>query len=101
MTPQELLAAVADHFEAHPEAWTQGAFARDAAGDDLIRPVDRDAVCWCVSGALYKFAMGSEETRRAAWGRLHTAVGTMVTVFNDAPDRTVADVVAKLREAAR
>lgn len=36
-----------------PEHWTQGAMARDNDGRDVDH-VSRDAVCWCLGGAINK-----------------------------------------------
>jgi hypothetical protein len=85
MTPQELLTKVADHFEAHPETWTQGEF--------------RSRGRMCVVGALMQF--GLIEDYEIAREQLRAVVGRNPVTWNDAPSRTVAEVVAKLREAAR
>jgi hypothetical protein len=90
-------------------AWTQGAFSLDETGshsEDLtaIGP----AVCWCVLGAIAEI-VGVDPV--APWGLNNTAVAAKlalsrvieddnVPMFNDAPGRTQAEVVAKLREAA-
>ena len=49
-TPRELLVE-ARAIIAKPETWTQGAGARDAAGEP-IAVEHEDAVSWCASGAL-------------------------------------------------
>jgi hypothetical protein len=82
----EVLDAAADLIE--PEgAWTQGEWGSDG--------------CWCLDGALMA-AKGScqtwpelEAVRNAIGPECETAIG-----WNDAPERTQAEVVAKLREAA-
>ena len=38
-----------------PEYWTQGSYARDAEGNELIHD-SPDAVCWCAIGATYSAA---------------------------------------------
>lgn len=96
----DILDAAADLIE--PEgAWTQGAFARHRSGNP-IGPLESNAACWCASGAIQR----ADSRRRfsPAWedfndyavslGFLHMAA------FNDAPERTQAEVVAALRAAA-
>src|SRR4051812_6319473 len=99
LTVAEVLERAADLIE--PEgAWTQGVWARDASGAG--DPDVGQEVCFCAFGAIYKscgYRFG--EVGLAAL----TAVGDEVDGFriqewNDAPNRTQAEVVAKLREAA-
>lgn len=44
-----------------PMQWTQGAYARDAAGITQW-PLHPSAVCWCLNGALVKIAEFNIET---------------------------------------
>jgi hypothetical protein len=37
-----------------PARWTQGAWARDADGMNLVRAHDSRATCWCLVGAVRK-----------------------------------------------
>lgn len=92
MTPREILTA-ARALIAEPERWTQGAYARDAAGV----PVDdsaETAICWCASGALFKFSSlpGADRARSA----VASIVGP-IPDFND--HHTHAEVLAAFDKA--
>ena len=87
-------------------AWTRGAYARDEHNDsiDTLHP---DAKCFCAMGAVYRAAGASSlyKTGRIdvvndVRKHLITVVGTTMASFNDAPERTQAEVVAALRSAA-
>ncbi len=106
-SPAEVLGAAADLLES-PGAWTQGQCAR---GEDKSwpNPEDEEATCWCGVGATMRIAyfvygLGSP-VEGAAINALHAYAGSLgyrsFGAFNDAPERTQAEVVAALREAAR
>lgn len=96
----DVLDKAADLIE--PEgAWTQGAYARDALGKD-VNPNEEfitvpDAACWCLHGSICHVVGGKN-----MWPWLRNPVRCELpdTEWNDAPERTQAEVVAKLREAA-
>lgn len=107
LKPSEVLAKAADLIE--PEgAWTTRLFARDALGRSagVFGP---KAVCWCARGAMSKIAddypllartqdffarfLGEPEAPTVAD---HAAIA----IWNDAPERTQAEVVAALRKAS-
>lgn len=122
MTTAEILRAAADLIE--PEgAWTQGAGSRNAEGQDRqeLRDSEYDpgeATCWCIGGAVVEaFERANAQDEHDDWEPalaplfkpLCKALGKTSedpyadspwVYFNDAPDRTQAEVVAKLREAA-
>jgi hypothetical protein len=91
----DILERAADRLS-KPGAWTQGAFA--GAGDGGgARADDSDAVCWCIMGAIEaEGAHWNGAATRAVERLVHDTAGS----WNDAPERTQAEVVAKLREAA-
>lgn len=102
MNVSEVLNQAADVLE--PEgAWTQGALWRTPDGT-----YEEDgAVCFCIQGALYlvteRIAGGVGEgdaVREEAEDFLETLLGRTIPGWNDDPERTQAEVVAKLREAA-
>jgi hypothetical protein len=107
LTIADVLNRAADLLE-KPGAWTQGWFARDAIGNKT--PVDsRSATCFCVMGALQRAAnathsddviIAAREILIANGARAKGPLGRIAN-WNDAPERTQAEVVAKLREAAR
>jgi hypothetical protein len=89
MNTADILERAADLIEPKG-AWMQGGLRR--FHDD--RPI-----CWCAVGAIYHVAKTPDEalTVRGALGAL---LDQSVPEWNDAPGRTQAEVVAKLREAA-
>jgi hypothetical protein len=95
MSVADSLEKAADLIE--PEgAWTQGCYARLADGE-TTGSFNPDAVCWCALGAIQKTGGG-----RDAFSALYDMMPAdgLVSPWNDAPERTQAEVVAKLREAA-
>lgn len=52
MASADILRAARDQIE-DPKNWTQGAFARDANGNEVMSYSD-EAVCWCAYGAIRK-----------------------------------------------
>lgn len=95
--------------------WCQGTSARDASGAGVIWD-SRKAVAWCAEGAIAA-AVGFEEGRRlrlpSAWDRAEfSACQTLLALelrargvktgpqkWNDAPERTAAEVAEVLRAA--
>jgi hypothetical protein len=77
--------------------WTQEAFARDAKGR-VERCESDKATCFCVAGALMRtmgivgFERGAEYVRKAI-GRYR------IDQWNDAPERTQAEVLAAFDKA--
>ncbi len=95
----DILDAAADLIE--PEgAWTQGHIRRDAKGKYTALP--GHAVCWCTVGATLAVAglAASMSADRFLASFLGLDGVDAVEQWNDAPERTQAEVVAKLREAA-
>ena len=84
-----------------PERWTKGAHARDLVGH-TVPPAGVVAVCWCLDGAALKLAGGDMHTPRYRnIERALTAAidGGNYSVWNDAPRRIHADVLALLDKA--
>ncbi|MGN6063805.1 DUF6197 family protein [Brevundimonas diminuta] len=104
-SPAEVLEAAADLLE-QPGAWTQDEFARDSVGR-VVCPTSTLATCWCVRGAIA--AVNEDEDDHTANNRNWKAAARLlgfhdamdIELWNDAPERTQAEVVAALREAAR
>ncbi|RYG90143.1 MAG: hypothetical protein EON59_00755 [Alphaproteobacteria bacterium] len=101
-TVAEVLDAAADLIE--PEgAWTKGAFARDISGKDTsLFGYRGKAVCWCLLGATQEAAGDDDDGVADHFFAqfLGAAAQDGLACWNDAPERTQAEVVAKLREAA-
>jgi len=107
----DVLERAADRLE-QPYAWTQGAFSRNADGS---ADLDEDGlaasnpVCWCAMGSIAQtvgvdplapWVWSSTSVQGDAYRFLSGHLGIDVADWNDAPERTQAEVVAKLREAA-
>lgn len=99
MTVSEVLNAAADLLE-KPGAWTQGSFARTASGKSES-PFSPAASCFCLRGAL---CLVTRRPLFAAMDAERKALGfstdAAMAHWNDKADRTQAEVVARLREAA-
>lgn len=98
-TIAQTLREAADLIE--PEgAWTQEVFARNLAGQCTgLSEFRGRAVCWCMMGATEKVSDDNLRTSLGVDDLLEELIGD-VAAWNDAPERTQAEVVAKLREAA-
>lgn len=104
MTTREILIA-ARALIATPERWTQGDRARDAAGAP-IDPCDPRAVCWCISGALEAADPSGSDMdgfigAALALEKVIVGLGHRAAIgdFNDAPERTHAEVLAAFDKA--
>lgn len=108
----EVLSKAADLIE--PEgAWTQGAQARNKRGQRVADSA-KNAVCFCASGAIWRAARkagvaGLSSSGGSIINDAHVALSTVINGrslsaripdWNDAPERTQAEVVAALRQAA-
>ena len=95
MTVREQLIAARAKVDA---GWTQGVFARDANGSDLLIAQNFEgAVCFCASGALK--AIGAD-TFGPAYKALSAAVGHyFISNWNDEPKRTKEEVLAGFDKA--
>lgn len=80
--------------------WTQKACARDAIGK-VLTAIDRRSIgaaaCWCTLGAMEVCY-----TKFTDWDsvrdRIVKSVGMSVSTWNDAPERTFADVRKLIEE---
>lgn len=98
----DVLEAAANLLE-KPGAWTQGVFARNAKGV-VVGFRDDSATCFCAAGAIYRSAKSNALGDPAinllnTWARRRHF--EHLAKWNDAPERTQAEVVAALRQAAR
>lgn len=91
MTTQELRNKAADYIEAH--GWCQGRYEDDG------RVCVVGALRMAAFGAIDRnFEMPTVNAYRSACGELAHGIETPVSTWNDAPERTQAEVIAKLRE---
>lgn len=95
-TPADVLNAAADLLE-KPGAWTQGAWKRGKSGRE-VRIYSPFAVSFSVLGAIDHVGGGFNSAIHA----LKHLIGWDIHLqdWNDQSERTQAEVVAKLREAA-
>ncbi len=80
-----------------PDKWTQGADARDVDGEACAYNSTR-ADCWCLDGALAKVYGIAKCIRMTDIVKNHLGLDTMAFQWNDAMDRTHAEVLAVLKE---
>ena len=87
--PSELLA--------RPESWTQGDFSRDKEGRSA-RSRPEEQCSWCLMGALMK-CYPQFSSRMVITDLLRDKAGcASLSYWNDAPERTHAEVLALLKE---
>jgi hypothetical protein len=97
-TPRELLLDAAKLIETR--GWTQQAYARRMFSDRPCEDAAFFAGSFCAIGALKRVSKGNRESWCIAKLAADNAADGNMIAFNDAPGRTKAEVVAKLREAA-
>lgn len=94
MTDLEVVEAVIELFEGHPERWTKDAYARTENGN-VIGPREDNAVSWCLLGAFDKF--GDQSTTNDITYLLSRLVRAKGSVdFNDDPNTTFEDFMNAL-----
>lgn len=91
--PSEILDEAADLI-APQGAWTQFKYSNG----EQRSPYDADATSFCINGAIQRCA--GRDRSDVARRILHRALGTGPTSWNDSHNRTQAEVVAALRQAA-
>lgn len=105
MKPEVEILRKARELLSKPESWTQRAFARDAEGNFAHVYSDR-AACYCLLAALRRanpdpekegFLAARVRLQGLIDGRYHQFAN--VVEYNDAPERTHADVLALLDKA--
>lgn len=81
--------------------WTQGASARDAAGERVYLAHDPKAVCWCLVGAIQaeerKQFRASDALYNVLFDKLPRKGFRNLSEWNDEPGRTRDEVLALLR----
>lgn len=103
---KQVLAEAADLL-APAGAWLQGRMARSAAGKP-IACTDPAAACFCAFGAIYRVTHAKYGSSRAGTGVQTKALELLglahglprISDWNDAADRTQAEVVDAFRRAA-
>ncbi len=72
--------------------WTKGVTARDKDGN-ICNSKDPNAVCWCLFGAVWK-ADNADSADKAIRRVIPDEFGGSIVMWNDAPERTFADIKA-------
>ena len=98
MIPPTAIEVLSEARKLLERGWTQCTYARDLDGNG-VEPRDRNAVAWCIRGALCKARdrwFGDQAERR-----LQQMVGGagLITNWNDTAKRTQAEVLALLDQA--
>jgi len=98
VTTLEILKA-ARELLAVPERWTKGSGARNALGNP-VSAYSLDPACFCMSGAIAHITGAenyslSKDVRNA----LNFRLWSVLHIWNDAPERTHAEVLARFDEA--
>lgn len=112
-SPSDLLLMAADLVEPAGR-WVQGALCGDRNGRPLLGAVtgaDFCGHCWCALGSIDKAwwnarhaedeRLTSLQSREEAKSLLQQHLGVNPAAWNDAPERTQAEVVSALRAAAK
>ena len=119
--PKAIAADIAREYREDASRWTQGAFARAAPEDSydgeqmgLGNPLDSRAVCWCLRGAIDKRTGNSDSLAWPTYQAFDEALGYAVggrmlgdneplwfVRWNDAPGRTVGEVIELCEKVAR
>jgi len=96
--PSEILRAAREIISV-PERWTQGASALSGRGN-VVNARSPSAKCWCSFGAIDKAGSRSIAKLRTAEGILRAALkAESIILWNDAPERTHAEVLAAFDQA--
>lgn len=74
------------------KGWCQETFARDAKGNS-VDPRSSEACCWCIAGAI---KVAYPMTWPVVLERLTDSLQRIASLWNDAPERTQAEVIAAL-----
>jgi hypothetical protein len=109
VSPQETARAILALYDGKPERWTKGRLARDKQGDAVNNVRSHRAACWCIAGAAERVLPGPDahgcSYDRDSYLAFRNLAASLVDPahdahWNDAPERTFADVVALLERIA-
>lgn len=93
MSVKETLQRAKQYIE---QGWTQKANARLAYGKE-VNSLAPDAVSWCIGGAISR-AMRCDEDYQTRWAFSAFVPNKDIVAWNDAPERTKEEVLAKFDE---
>lgn len=95
-TPETKPKTVVELFEGHPERWIKGNYGEDLEGIACLSK-SPFACKWCLQGAINKVYADDADKRFNTNIKLRASVG-MLFDWNDAPERTFEEVLAKCKE---
>lgn len=100
-TVRQIALSIVTELTEHPEHWCQDgiAFSKEI---ELVSPNDSQAVQWCLLGHVAKRAIGSpleQQYKDALYSMLDP--GQSIGEWNDAPERTVQDVISLCERIAQ
>lgn len=100
--PREILIAAREKITT-PERWCQGAHARDEGGQTVLAK-DPAACVWCIDGALWAVTRFTQTSARASASillgeQIGAYSANSIHKWNDAPERTHAEVLAAFDRA--
>ena len=86
-----------------PKSWTQDVMARSVRGTPVVTHSKR-ARSFCVEGAIERAGLKTtrkvrERARRIVYEKIASSTFVNITLWNDAPQRTHAEVLALLDKA--
>lgn len=90
-TIQEIATDIARELRIDPTRWTQYSYARNSDGLPAFLHSE-EARTWCLMGHVKKRVPAGKSTSRFML-QLHTAVGVPAATWNDAPERSVQDII--------
>lgn len=97
MTTSEVLLKAAKLIR---RGWTQNSPARNADGEPC-GPRDKEAVCWCATGAIQKICGGPEDGWEARYALRQVIGKDSIEDWNDTYARDEEEVAKMFEEAAR
>ena len=101
MSPETLAIAIeARKVLQSPKAWTKGTFARDADGNK-VSSYDKNAVCWCLEGAIHKASDSLRGHSTEIWNVMDEFLKekygySSMVAYNDHTLREHSDIVRML-----
>jgi len=81
-----------------PTQWTKGWYARDVDGHTVSSRCP-EAVCWCGYGAVSFVVSSANLSGIGVYSALYAAVGKSFISWQDAPERTHAEVLVAFDRA--
>lgn len=97
-TIKQIAGSIAAELRENPERWAKTDYAFDHNGAS-IDPTDEGACSWCLLGHMMKRSKITCEEFARGFG-FNTDPALSLSDWNDAPERTVADIIARCEAVA-